>query len=234
MIAIIVNGKRQQVDVSSDTPLLWVLRENLGLTGTKFDCGIAQCGACTVLLDGQPIRSCVTPVARATGKHVTTIEGLSKNADHPVQRAWLAEQVAQCGYCQSGQIMATVALLKASPHPTDAEIDDALAGNLCRCGTYKRIRRAVHRAATLTLVALAVAAPSAQSDNRSVQAFSTIASVLSSARCSNCHISGDVPLQGEDARLHTMNVRRGADGRGAVGMRCTNCHQEASLDIPHA
>jgi isoquinoline 1-oxidoreductase subunit alpha len=147
---VIVNGATRTVDVDPGTPLLWALRDHLGLTGTKFGCGIAQCGACTVLLEGEPVRSCVTLIARASGKRVTTIEGLSPNADHPVQRAWLAEQVPQCGYCQSGQIMTTVALLKAIPHPTDADIDDALAGNLCRCGTYHRIRRAVHHAAALT------------------------------------------------------------------------------------
>src|SRR5213080_3817234 len=146
MIAIIVNGKRQQVDVSSDTPLLWVLRDNLGLTGTKFGCGIAQCGACTVHLDGTAVRSCVLPVAAAAGKRVTTIEGLSSSRSHAVQRAWIAEDVPQCGYCQSGQIMAAAALLAKKPHPTDADIDETMT-NICRCGTYQRIRAAIHRAA---------------------------------------------------------------------------------------
>ena len=149
MIVIIVNGKRQQVDVSSDTPLLWVLRENLGMTGTKFGCGIAQCGACTVHLDGKPVRSCITPVASVSGKKITTIEGLSANASHPIQKAWIAEDVPQCGYCQSGQIMSASALLVAKPKPTDADIDTAMAGNICRCGTYQRIRRAIHRAAAM-------------------------------------------------------------------------------------
>jgi aerobic-type carbon monoxide dehydrogenase small subunit (CoxS/CutS family) len=146
MIPIVVNGKRHQVDVEADTPLLWVLRENIGLTGTKFGCGIAQCGACTVQLDGQPIRSCITPVSAAKGKKVTTIEGLSPDGSHPIQKAWIAEEVPQCGYCQSGQIMSAAALLAAKPKPTDADIDSAMSGNICRCGTYQRIRRAIHRA----------------------------------------------------------------------------------------
>jgi isoquinoline 1-oxidoreductase subunit alpha len=147
MIPVIVNGKRHQVDVDADTPLLWVLRENLGLTGTKFGCGSAQCGACTVHLDGQPIRSCVTQIAAAKGKKITTIEGLSPNGSHALQQAWIAEEVPQCGYCQSGQIMSAAALLAAKPKPSDADIDTAMSGNICRCGTYQRIRRAIHRAA---------------------------------------------------------------------------------------
>jgi aerobic-type carbon monoxide dehydrogenase small subunit (CoxS/CutS family) len=142
-----VNGRRRTVDVPPDTPLLWVLRETLSLTGTKFGCGIAQCGACTVHLDGQAIRSCVTPVSTAAERSVTTIEGLSPAASHPLQLAWIAEDVPQCGYCQSGQLMAAAALLAAKPHPTDADIDAAMADNICRCGTYQRIRRAIHRAA---------------------------------------------------------------------------------------
>jgi aerobic-type carbon monoxide dehydrogenase small subunit (CoxS/CutS family) len=134
------------VDVASDTPLLWVLRDNLGLTGTKFGCGIAQCGACTVHVDGAPTRSCVIPVSSVAGKRVTTIEGLSRDRSHPVQRAWIAEDVPQCGYCQSGQIMAAVALLESNPTPTDADIDATMT-NICRCGTYQRIRAAIHRAA---------------------------------------------------------------------------------------
>jgi aerobic-type carbon monoxide dehydrogenase small subunit (CoxS/CutS family) len=141
-----VNGRRESVDVASDTPLLWVLRDNLGLTGTKFGCGIAQCGACTVHLDGAPARSCVIPISEVAGKRVTTIEGLSRNRSHPVQRAWIAEDVPQCGYCQSGQIMAAAALLAETPAPTDAAIDAAMS-NICRCGTYSRIRAAIHRAA---------------------------------------------------------------------------------------
>jgi aerobic-type carbon monoxide dehydrogenase small subunit (CoxS/CutS family) len=147
MIPIIVNGKKLQVNVDSDTPLLWTLRENLGLTGTKFGCGIAQCGACTVHVDGQPIRSCITPIGSVKGKRITTIEGLSANGSHPLQKAWIAEEVPQCGYCQSGQIMSAAALLSAKPKPSDADIDAAMSGNICRCGTYQRIRRAIHRAA---------------------------------------------------------------------------------------
>jgi isoquinoline 1-oxidoreductase alpha subunit len=144
-----VNGQTHEVDAPSDMPLLWVLRDLLGLTGTKFGCGLAQCGACTVHLDGSPLRACITPVAVAAGKKVTTIEGLSKDGSHPVQRAWSELDVVQCGYCQSGQIMSAVALLQAKPQPTDADIDAALSGNICRCGTYQRIRAAVHRAAEL-------------------------------------------------------------------------------------
>ncbi|HVP39472.1 MAG TPA: (2Fe-2S)-binding protein [Candidatus Saccharimonadales bacterium] len=146
-ISLTVNGAARSVDVSPDTPLLWVLRDTLHLTGTKFGCGIGACGACTVLLDGEPARSCSTSVAEAAGKRITTIEGLSPDRSHPVQRAWIAEEVPQCGYCQSGQILAAAALLAHHPKPTDADIDAALGGNLCRCGTYPRIRRAVHRAA---------------------------------------------------------------------------------------
>jgi isoquinoline 1-oxidoreductase subunit alpha len=146
---LVVNGAEHEVSVPEDMPLLWVLRDVLGLTGTKYGCGMAQCGACTVLVDGRPVRSCVRPVAAAAGHSVTTIEGLSPRGDHPVQRAWAEVDVVQCGYCQSGQILAAAALLAARPRPTDAEIDAALSGNLCRCGTYHRIRAAVHRAAEL-------------------------------------------------------------------------------------
>src|SRR5712691_418382 len=142
-----INGVEREVEASPDMPLLWVLRDLVGLTGTKFGCGIAQCGACTVHLDGAHRRSCVTPIAAAAGKAVTTIEGLSPDGRHPVQRAWAELDVVQCGYCQSGQIMAAAALLAAHPDPSDADIDAALTGNLCRCGTYQRIRAAVHRAA---------------------------------------------------------------------------------------
>jgi len=142
-----VNGKRQSIEVHPDTPLLWVLRDTLGLTGTKFGCGVALCGACTVHLEGDPIRSCMTPVSRVEGKAVTTIEGLSLDRSHPLQKAWIAEDVPQCGYCQSGQIMSAAALLVKKPKPTDADIDEAMSGNICRCGTYQRIRAAIHRAA---------------------------------------------------------------------------------------
>ncbi|MGH7526859.1 MAG: (2Fe-2S)-binding protein [Gemmatimonadales bacterium] len=142
-----LNGKQIRLDADPATPLLWALREQAGLTGTKYGCGIAQCGACTVHLNGDAVRSCVTPVSAAEGKEVTTIEGLSRDRSHPVQRAWIAEEVPQCGYCQSGQIMTAVALLAANPNPTDADIDVAMAGIVCRCGTYPRIRRAIHRAA---------------------------------------------------------------------------------------
>ena len=150
MISLSVNGKRRSVDVAPETPLLWVLRDSLGLTGTKFGCGLSLCGACTVHLDGEAIRSCVTPVSAAVGKRVVTIEGLSKHADHPVQRAWLELDVPQCGYCQSGQIMSDAALLAKVPNPRDTDIDEAMSGNICRCGTYQRIRRAIHVAASLT------------------------------------------------------------------------------------
>jgi len=147
MITLNVNGRELKADVEPDTPLLWTLRDGLGLTGTKFGCGMAQCGACTVHLDGQPIRSCVTPVSAVGNKKVTTIEGLSADGTHPVQRAWEAEQVPQCGYCQSGQIMSAAALLAKNPKPSDADIDKAMAGNICRCGTYQRIRAAIKMAA---------------------------------------------------------------------------------------
>jgi isoquinoline 1-oxidoreductase alpha subunit len=148
-ITISINGQNKTADVDPKTPLLWVLRDMFGLTGTKYGCGIGQCGACTVILDGDAVRSCQTVVSRAAGKQVTTIEGLSKDRSHAVQRAWIEEQVPQCGYCQSGQIMSAVVLLKAKPNPTDVDINDAMSGNICRCGTYHRIRRAVHRAAEI-------------------------------------------------------------------------------------
>jgi isoquinoline 1-oxidoreductase alpha subunit len=149
MLEIKVNGKTYEVDVLPNTPLLWVIREHLGLTGTKFGCGRSICGACTVLVDGQATRSCVTPVSSVSGKEVTTIEGLSPDGSHPVQQAWIAENVPQCGYCQPGQIMAAAALLSQNQKPSDADIDKAMSGNICRCGTYQRIRRAVHRAAQI-------------------------------------------------------------------------------------
>ena len=144
-----INNKPYKVDVEANMPLLWVIRDFVGLTGTKFGCGIAQCGACTVHLDGNPIRSCSLPVAAAASKKITTIEGISENVDHAIQKAWIELQVPQCGYCQSGQIMSAVALLKNKPSPTDADIDAAMQGNLCRCGTYQRVRTAIHRAAEL-------------------------------------------------------------------------------------
>jgi isoquinoline 1-oxidoreductase alpha subunit len=146
-ITLSVNGRRHRVDVDPDTPLLWVLRDALGLTGTKYGCGIGQCGSCTVHVAGRPVRACATPVSSVGAKSVTTIEGLSADATHRVQQAWVAEDVPQCGYCQSGQIMSAVALLATKPNPTDEDIDNAMSGNVCRCGTYDRIRRAVHRAA---------------------------------------------------------------------------------------
>src|SRR6266403_108826 len=147
-IDLTVNGVRHSVDVAPETPLLWVIRDQLGLTGTKFSCGIAQCGACTLHIDGRATRSCSFPVSAAAGKSVTTIEGLSADGTHPVQLAWIEFDVPQCGYCQSGQIMAAVALLKQKPKPTDAEINSEMT-NICRCGTYPRIRAAIHRAAEL-------------------------------------------------------------------------------------
>jgi isoquinoline 1-oxidoreductase subunit alpha len=146
---LIVNGKAQSVDVPANMPLLWVLRDTLGMTGTKFGCGMALCGACTVHLDGEAIRSCITPVSSVAGKKITTIEGLSPDRSHPVQRAWIEVDVPQCGYCQSGQIMSAASLLAKNQKPSDSEIDEAMKGNICRCGTYQRIREAVHRAAAL-------------------------------------------------------------------------------------
>jgi isoquinoline 1-oxidoreductase alpha subunit len=148
MVTIKVNGTSHRLDVEGETPLLWVLREEIGLTGTKFGCGISACGACTVHVNGRAVRSCALPVASVDGAEITTIEGLSPDSRHPVQQAWLAEEVPQCGYCQSGQIMATAAYLKSNPNPTDADIDANLT-NICRCGTYERLRRAVHRASAL-------------------------------------------------------------------------------------
>ena len=145
MTSVNVNGTTHKVDIETDTPLLWVLRDIIGLTGTKYGCGIALCGACTVHINGKPVRSCVTPLAEVIGKQITTIEGLAKNTLHPVQQAWIDEQVPQCGFCQSGQIMSAVALLRKTPHPSDKEIDDAMKGNICRCGTYQRIRAAIKK-----------------------------------------------------------------------------------------
>lgn len=146
-IRFIVNGRSETVDAPEEMPLLWVLRDRLGLTGTKFGCGIQECGACTVHVDGAPVRSCGIPVSRVEGREVTTVEGLSPDRSHPLQQAWIAEEVPQCGYCQSGQLMSAAALLSANPDPSDAEIDRWMAGNICRCGTYQRIRRAILRAA---------------------------------------------------------------------------------------
>jgi isoquinoline 1-oxidoreductase alpha subunit len=148
MITITVNGTQHQLDIEPNTPLLWALRDVVGLTGTKYGCGIAQCGACTVHINGQAMRSCSVPIGVLDGASIITIEGLSPDGQHPVQQAWLAEDVPQCGYCQSGQIMAAAAFLKDNPHPTDSEIDDNIT-NICRCGTYERLRRAIHRAADL-------------------------------------------------------------------------------------
>ena len=143
-----INGQRKQVDVDADTPLLWVLRDHLDMVGTKFGCGIAQCGACTVNIDGKAARSCSTPIAGVEGKDIVTIEGLSENGDHPVQKAWIEHDVPQCGYCQAGQIMNAVALLEENPNPSDQDIDTAMNGNLCRCGTYLRIKAAIKTAAS--------------------------------------------------------------------------------------
>jgi len=143
-----VNGKKQVVDIDPTTPVLWVLRDHLNLVGTKFGCGMAQCGACTILLEGNAVRSCVLPVSVIEDKEITTIEGLSENGDHPVQKAWLENDVPQCGYCQAGQIMSAVSLLKSNPHPSDEEIDTAMNGNICRCGTYVRIKAAIKTAAS--------------------------------------------------------------------------------------
>lgn len=147
-IRLTINGRPHEVDAPADTPLLWVLRDNLGMTGTKFGCGIAYCGACTVHIDGVATRTCVTPLSAVANKEITTIEGLSPDRSHPVQKAWIAEDVPQCGYCQSGMIMAAAALLKKNPKPSDADIDAAIT-NVCRCGTYNRIRRAIKRAAAM-------------------------------------------------------------------------------------
>lgn len=148
-IAFTLNGKSESVEVDPQMPLLWVLRDTLNMTGTKFGCGMALCGACTVHIDGKATRSCITPIASVQGKKVTTIEGLSEDGSHPVQKAWTEVDVPQCGYCQSGQIMSAVALLSEKSQPTDADIDDFMSGNICRCGTYQRIRKAIHRAAEL-------------------------------------------------------------------------------------
>jgi len=148
-VTFILNGKSATVEVDPDKPLLWVLREDLGLTGTKYGCGMAVCGCCTVHLDGDAIRSCVTPMSRVDGKRVTTIEGLAKDLSHPVQKAWMQIQVPQCGYCQPGQMMSAACLLSQKPKPTDSDISEAMSGNLCRCGTYQRVRKAIHLAASL-------------------------------------------------------------------------------------
>lgn len=148
-LSLSVNGKTSEIDVDPQMPLLWAIRDFVGLTGTKFGCGIAQCGACTLHMDGVPVRSCVIPVSAAVGKKIITIEGLSEHNDHPLQRAWIAAQVPQCGYCQSGQIMSAAALLKTNPNPSDEDIDNAMSAVLCRCGTYPRIRKAIKEAAKM-------------------------------------------------------------------------------------
>ncbi|RZJ73021.1 (2Fe-2S)-binding protein [Flavobacterium sp.] len=149
MITLNVNGKAHKLDLDPEMPLLWAIRDSIGLTGTKFGCGVAQCGACVVHLDGEAVRSCVTKVKRADGKQVVTIEGLAQNNEHPVQQAWAEIDVPQCGYCHSGQIMSAAVLLRENPNPSDQDIDDAMAGNICRCGTYLRIRKAIHKAAEI-------------------------------------------------------------------------------------
>ena len=147
-VTFVVNGSGHTIDVAPETPLLWILRDDLNLTGTKFGCGMALCGACTVHIEGEATRSCITPISSVAGKKVTTIEGLSADGSHPVQRAWIEEDVPQCGYCQSGQIMCAVALLSQKRNPSDADINDFMSGNICRCGTYQRIRKAIRRAAS--------------------------------------------------------------------------------------
>lgn len=149
MISLTVNQQKHEIDVDPNMPLLWVIRDIIGLPGTKYGCGVAQCGACTVHLNGEAVRSCVTKVSRAAGKNIVTIEGLSKNNDHPLQKAWAEIDVPQCGYCQSGQLMAAAVLLKENSNPSDEDIDNAMAGNICRCGTYPRIRKAIHIAAEI-------------------------------------------------------------------------------------
>lgn len=149
-VSFTLNGKAQSVDVDPQMPLLWVLRDTLNMTGTKFGCGMALCGACTVHINGEATRSCITPISAVAGKKITTIEGLSEEGNHPVQQAWIEVDVPQCGYCQCGQIMSAAALLTKKPNPTDADIDDFMSGNICRCGTYQRIRKAIHRAAEIT------------------------------------------------------------------------------------
>ena len=149
MISLNVNNKTYNLDVNPDMPLLWAIRDEIGLTGTKYGCGVAQCGACVVHLNGEAVRSCITKVKRAAGQKITTIEGLSKNNDHPLQKAWYELSVPQCGYCHSGQLMSAAVLLRENPHPTDEDIDAAMAGNICRCGTYLRIRKAIHLAAEM-------------------------------------------------------------------------------------
>jgi len=149
MTSLTINNKKYEVDANPDMPLLWVIRDIIGLTGTKFGCGMAQCGACVIHLNGEAVRSCVTKLSRAVGQQITTIEGLSENNDHPLQKAWQEIDVPQCGYCQSGQLMSAAVLLKEKPNPTDKDIDTAMAGNICRCGTYLRIRKAIHMAAEM-------------------------------------------------------------------------------------
>ncbi|MCC8409445.1 (2Fe-2S)-binding protein [Mucilaginibacter sp. UR6-1] len=149
MVSLTINGVQRQIDADPDMPLLWVIRDILGMTGTKFGCGVAQCGACTVHLNGEAVRSCVTKVSRAAGQQITTIEGLSVNNNHVLQKAWVEFDVPQCGYCQSGQLMSAAVLLRENPNPTDQDIDDAMSGNICRCGTYPRIRAAIHQAAKM-------------------------------------------------------------------------------------
>jgi isoquinoline 1-oxidoreductase alpha subunit len=149
MISLTVNQQKHEIDVDPNMPLLWVIRDIIGLPGTKYGCGVAQCGACVVHLNGEAVRSCVTKVSRADGKHIVTVEGLSNNNDHPLQKAWAEIDVPQCGYCQSGQLMSAAILLKENPNPTDEDIDNAMAGNICRCGTYPRIRKAIHIAAEM-------------------------------------------------------------------------------------
>lgn len=193
-ISFQVNGKPQSVDVDPDTPLLWVLRDNLSLTGTKFGCGIGQCGACTVHVEGNPTRSCSIAISDVAGKSVTTIEGLSPDRGHAIQQAWIAEQVPQCGYCQSGQVMAAAALLAKTPKPTDAQIDRAMSGNICRCGTYQRIRRAIYRTAGLDAASASAASGAGIADSRSQILHLEDSDVPPSDHCTACFAGA--PAQG--------------------------------------
>ncbi|HLB09343.1 MAG TPA: (2Fe-2S)-binding protein [Gemmatimonadaceae bacterium] len=229
MVTLKINGNDHTVDAPADMPLLWVLRDLLAMTGTKFGCGAALCGACTVYVDGSPRRSCVMPVSSAVGHAITTIEGISATpSGRRIQQAWLDLEVVQCGYCQSGQIMAAAALLAKIPAPTDTDIDQAMSGNICRCGTYTRIRAAIKSAAraasvSVLLLLAAFSSSAAAQTTRSTQ-FDPVASVVMHARCMNCH-QDNSPRQTDAAILHQPLVVRGKDGHGAPTQQCQACHQ---------